>query len=412
MSEAVKKHREERARIVNEMRALTDKAQTEKRDLTGEELAQHEKLFGQAENARKQIEAAERQLEVERQTAAAIGDEEARKRGNGAETAVSGKPTATEEYRSAFNAYIAGGRASLTADQVRALSGGVGNQGGFTIAPEQFVNQLIKFVDDNVVIRAKATKLRVPGAMSLGVPELTTDISDADWSNELSIGSEDNAMAFGKRKMQPTKLAKNIKISRDLLRYSGLGIEALTVQRLGYKFAITEEKAFLTGHGANQPLGLFTASVDGVTTGRDVSIGNTTTAIGFDGLINAVYGVKDQYRRNGEWLFHRDAIRQIATLKDTTNQYLWQPSNIVGQPDTILGRPVISSEYVPNTFTTGQYVGLFGDFSFYWIADGFDMEIQRLEELYAGTDQIGLIGRMSCDGAPVLAEAFARVRLA
>ena len=37
-------------------------------------------------------------------------------------------------------------------------------------------------------------------------------------------------------------------------------------------------------------------------------------------------------------------------------------------------------------------------------------EIQRLNELYAGTNQIGFIGRLHADGAPVLSQAFARVK--
>ena len=70
------------------------------------------------------------------------------------------------------------------------------------------------------------------------------------------------------------------------------------------------------------------------------------------------------------------------------------------------------SEYVPNTFTSGQYVGILGDFSYYWIADAFDMTIQRLTELYAETNQMGLITRWSTDAMPVLENAFARVKLA
>ena len=69
------------------------------------------------------------------------------------------------------------------------------------------------------------------------------------------------------------------------------------------------------------------------------------------------------------------------------------------------------SEYAPHTFTASQYVGIIGDFSNYWIADALDMEMQRLLELFAATNQIGLIGRMESDGMPVLSEAFVRVQL-
>ena len=73
-------------------------------------------------------------------------------------------------------------------------------------------------------------------------------------------------MKFGKRELHPHPLAKRIKISNDLIRRSVLPSESIVRDRLAYKFAITQEKAFLLGHGANQPLGVFVASDDGIST--------------------------------------------------------------------------------------------------------------------------------------------------
>jgi HK97 family phage major capsid protein len=77
-----------------------------------------------------------------------------------------------------------------------------------------------------------------------------------------------------------------------------------------------------------------------------------------------------------------------------------------------LGVPVYASEYAPNTFTTGLYVGIIGDYSQYWVAMALDMRIQRLNELYAATNQVGFISRAEVDGMPVIEAAFARVKLA
>ena len=70
------------------------------------------------------------------------------------------------------------------------------------------------------------------------------------------------------------------------------------------------------------------------------------------------------------------------------------------------------TENAPHTFTTGLYVGILGDFQYYWIVDGMNMEIQVLTELYARQNQIDYLGRIETDGMPVLDEAFARVKLA
>jgi HK97 family phage major capsid protein len=285
-------------------------------------------------------------------------------------------------------------------------------EGGYLVMPEEFVGGLIKFVDDQVFIRGFATVHQVSMAQSLGAPSLDTDISDADWTSELATGAEDTALKVGKRDLHPHPLAKRIKVSNKLLRLTGGGAETLVRDRLGYKFAVTEEKGFLTGSGAQQPLGLFTASAHGISTGRDVNADNTTTEIRFDGLKNVKYTLKGQYWSRARWIFHRDALKQIAKLKDGEGRYIWEQSVQVGQPDRILGFPVHMSEFAPNTFTTGLYVGILGDLSHYWIADALTMQLQRLVELYAETNQIGFIGRMEVDGMPVLEEAFVRVKLA
>jgi len=283
--------------------------------------------------------------------------------------------------------------------------------GGYLQAPMTMVAELLKFVDNAVIIRQKANVFQANGAKSLGVPSLDTDMDDADWTSELGTGNEDSAMAFGRRELAPHPLAKRIKVSNTLLRVSSISAESIVAQRLAYKHAISQEKGFMTGTGAQQPLGLFTASAFGISTVRDVSTDNTTSSVTADGLINAKFALKAQYQATGEWIFHRDAVKQIRKLKDGNGQYLWAPG-LQGMPNTLLDRPVNITEYAPNTFTTGLYVGLFGDLKFYWIADNLSLTVQRLVELYAATNQTGFIGRLETDGMPVLEEAFARVKLA
>jgi HK97 family phage major capsid protein len=242
------------------------------------------------------------------------------------------------------------------------------------------------------------------------VPTLEADPADPTWTAEILTGTEDSAMAFGRRELLPHPLAKRIKVSNKLLRQLP-GVEALVRDRLAYKFAVTMEACYMTGTGAGQPLGVFTASADGITTARDVATDNAATYPTFDGLINAKYTLKGQYWPTARWIFHRDVLKKISKLVNGEGQYIWQPSVIEGQPDRILGMPVLMSEYAPSTMTANLYVGILGDFRYYWIADALDMQVQRLVELYAETNQVGLIGRMESDGAPTLSEAFVRIQL-
>lgn len=416
MSDRLKALREERARIVTEMRAITDKASAEKRDLTTEEAAQHERLYNEADAKRANIQAEERQLEMARQDAEAAAAEAeqraraARERGETVDTGESEEVRALK--RKAFRSFLMHGGRSLSSEEARALAVTPDSSGGFLLAPAEFVDTLIKTMDNQVFMRGLANVVRVASSNGLGAPSLDNDPADADWTTELATGSEDSTMSFGRRELKPHPVAKRIKVSKPLLRMAAMPVEQIVMARLAYKFGVTQEKAYLTGDGNNKPLGVFTASNDGISTSRDVSTGNTTTSITFDGLQEAKWSLKVGYWNRANWLFHRDAGKQISKLKDGDGQYIWRESVRAGEPDTLLGRPYLVSEYAPNTFTTGLYVGLLGDFSNYWIADCLDMQVQTLMELYAETNQVGYIGRYEGDGMPVLEEAFARVKLA
>jgi HK97 family phage major capsid protein len=442
----------ERNTAVKAARAIQDKADADgKRALTATEGEQFDGFMAGADALLKQIE--EQQAEQKRaerlSSAEASLDKRAErrtnsnpegdapatpnvvkfsKRGRGAHTTreitLSG-PTASEQYQRAFSL---GMRQFLNAQmsqaemaefgrlrqELFAMQVDIDTSGGFLVAPQQFLAQIIQAVDDLVFIRQLANVMTLTGATSLGIPTRTADAADSDWTSELATGNVDTALAFGKRELNPHPLAKRVLISNKLLRASAINVEDYVVERLAYKFGITQEKAFMTGDGIQKPLGIFTASANGISTARDVLTGsvNNFTA---DALITAKHTLKVQYWNDSRWVFNKGAVSKIRQLKDNNNQYLWNPGGfagrglIEGNPDILLDRPIVYSEYAPNTFTTGLYVGILGDFDEYWIVDALSLQMQRLVELYAATNQTGLIGRMELDGAPVLEEAFVRL---
>ncbi len=410
MSDRLRALRLDRGRKVTQMRAVLEAANG--RDMSAEEKSQYEALEAEQDRLAAQITREEKVAELEGALAQVADPAVAL----APAAPAGGAPVAhnaTPAYRAAYEQYLLNGLAGIHSPKyLAALQADSDPAGGFLVMPQEMSSELIKAIDNEVFIRRLAHIERVTSAQSLGAASLDADPADADWTAELATGSEDSTMAFGKRELHPHPLAKRIKVSRKLLRLTGGGAEAIVRARLAYKFGVSEEKGFLTGDGASKPLGVFTLSTSGIGAGRDVSTGNTSVAIGADNLFEVKYSLKAGYQANGVWIFHRDAVKQIRKLKDSSNQYLWQPGLAGGQPDRILDRPFYMSEYAPNTFTTGLYVGIFGDFSYYWIAEAMNMELQRLQELYAETNQIGFIGRQEVDGMPVLEEAFARVKLA
>lgn len=390
----------QRATMINQARSMVEKANVEKRDFSTEEQTNYDAIF--ADIAK---------IDIKIDNLRKLGSVDTEERSTQAMRPEGARDAAVVDAEKQSRAMTAFMRTGAIQPELRALQADSDVAGGFITTPQQFVNRLIKAVDNLVFIRQWATPNTVVSAQSLGLPYLANDPDDADWTSELGTGNLDSTMSFGKRELFPHALAKRIKVSNKLMRLSP-DVEALAISRLAYKFAVSFEKAAMTGSGANKPLGVFTASTEGISTGRDVSTDNTTTAFTVNGLKNAKYALKGAYWPTAKWLFHRDAVKMLAKLVDGQSRYLWQPSIQLGQPDMLEGLPLFTSEYAPNTFTTGLYVGMLGDFSYYHTADALDFSMQRLNELYAETNQTGFIGRLETDGMPVLEEAFVRVKLA
>jgi len=405
----IRQKRERRLKLVTDARALLSRAD-QTGVLSAEDQTQYDTLLAEARQLKTAIDR-EEALEGEERELARSQREPTRPDPQADTNEQRGQAGA--ETRAAFGRYLQGGMGALSGAEMRALQADSDTLGGYVVAPEQFSTQLIQKVDSQLFLRQWINVLPpMPKAESLGIPSIETDIADASWTSELAIGTEDSSMRFGKRELSPKPLAKYIKVSNKLLRAAAIDVEALVLNRLAYKAALAKENAYINGTGTGQPLGVMVASNDGISTARDISTGNTITAFTADGLINAKYGLKAQYRSRAKWLFHTDSLKALAKLKDGDGQYIWQPGLTMGQPDRLLALPLGESELMPHTFTTGLYVGVLGDWPFYWAVEALSVTIQRLVELYALTNQTAFVMRTEEDAMPVLEEAFVRVTLA
>lgn len=411
-----------KGKAVADARAVIEAAQKENRStLNAEENTKYEAFINDATTLGVEIEREERQRKLEAESRAIATDLEAARGGKPAESEADDLPEGYKEHRSSvraskpyvqsFRSYLRRGSMQLGVEEQRSLQAANDTLGGALVMPMQFVARLIKAVDDMVFVRTLAQKVSVVTSQSLGMPTLATDLTDATWTTELLTGSEDD-MRFGGRELKPSPIAKLVKVSNKLLAQAALDPEGLVNSRAAYKFGVTEEKAFMTGTGVDQPLGVFVASALGISTGRDVVDTNTSSAPTASGLISAKYALKGAYHSGARWMFHRDCLAKIAKLTDGVGQYLWRESLRVGEPDTLVGFPIDMSEFAPNTFTASQYVGILANWGQgYMIADALDVTVQRLVELYAATNQVGFIFRKETDGMPILEEAFVRVKL-
>lgn len=300
-------------------------------------------------------------------------------------------------------------------NEVRGQAADILGEGGFLLAPRMFVDQILRNVDDDLIIPTLATVFTGVGPEGMGVIREAAQLDEPSWGTETSEAPESDVQ-FGTKNLTPKEHKLLVKVTEKLLGYSTVDIVGYIQGRLAYKYGVAAEKSFMTGTGNNQPLGLFTASDDGISTGRDVDTASTGTITG-DDFIEAIHSVKSSYMRNGVWVLNRTVLKAIRKLKDGNGNYIWQPDGQVGRsvvggnPATLLDRPYIVSEFAPNATSSGSYAALFGDMSYYWIARGDGLRIKLLQELYAATDQVGYRAVASLDAAPQLEEAFVRLKV-
>lgn len=402
--------REERAQVIADARKLLDKAKAENRNLNTEETAEWDKRLARAE----EIKGTYERLEAQERAEASLTEPQTRSTTPNPTAGAGDKDPRTtrrssKEYRRAFAEFLRHGERR----ELRGLQADQDVKGRYLVAPEQMLASVLKKADNQLSIAKMATVHKLTEAVSLGVPTLDNDPSDADWTTEIKSQAEDDTMTFGKRALNPVPIRKLVKASTKFLQHAQIDGESLVGDRLGYKFGVTKEKGFMTGTGTGQPLGLFTPSAMGISTSRDANIGANLGAVTMDKLIDAKYALRSAYLEDPSlsWLFHRTVLATVMKLKSaTTGEYYWQPAIQAGQPDRLQNIPVAMSEYAPAG--DGTYAGMLGCFAYYYIAEVMELAIQRLDELYAETSQVGFIGELYVDGMPALEDPFVRLKLA
>lgn len=189
------------------------------------------------------------------------------------------------------------------------------------------------------------------------------------------------------------KLATVIRMNEDFVFSPGYNLEKNMVSHLAKAFSRAEEKAFITGKGTSEPVGILSAN-------GGAEVGATATALTYDDVVALYFSVKPEYRKNGKWLMNDETALALRRVKDADGNYIWNHNN-----DTILGKEVLISEFMPNA-TAGNSPIAFGDFSYYTIVDRDHTSVKALREKFAMNNQIGYLGFEFLDGKLVRPEAI------
>lgn len=379
---------EERHHLATEARSILDTAEAEGRELTGEETGEFEARMAKVDGISKDIERREKlaALPYDRgilREADSRGDEETEVRAVG---------VGSEEYRSAFVAGLRKGFVGLTGEEKRDLSVGTNSAGGYTV-PTDLATRIYEYGRFQGAIQEFATVIETTGGNPLNIPTVSA-YGTSGWTSEGSAFTESDA-TFGQVALSAYKGTHIAQVSEELLADSAIDVEGLLARIMGGNLYALQEAAFCTGDGSSKPTGL-TASTSAGKTAASAS------AITADELVDVFHSVSPVYRSKPGcvWLANDATIASIRKLKTGVsgdNTYLWSPGLMAGQPDMLLGKPIYAHPNMP-TIAAAAKVLEFGDMSAYHIRRAGGLEVQRLNELYAASGQVGFRAFVRVDG--------------
>ncbi|QOV18195.1 phage major capsid protein [Blautia liquoris] len=282
------------------------------------------------------------------------------------------------------------------------LKEGTDPEGGFLV-PDEYERTLIQMLSEENVLRS-ISKVIQTASGDHKIPVVAGE-GTASWMEEEAAYEESNT-TFGQVSIGAHKLGTLIKVSDELLNDSAFDLESYIAQEFARRIGNAEEEAFLVGTGTDRPTGILNdtnGASDGVTAASD-------TKLAFDDLMDLYYSLKQPYRKGSVFLMNESTVKAIRKLKDNNGQYIWQPSVSADVPDKILNCPVVTSRYMPEIAADAKSI-LFGDFSYYWIADRQGRTFKRLNELYAVNGQVGFLASQRVDAKVVLPEAIKVLKL-
>ncbi|NMA22792.1 MAG: phage major capsid protein, partial [Spirochaetales bacterium] len=329
--------RTQRAKTWEKAKAFLDERRNEQGILSGEDTATYERMEEEIVDLGREIERQERMEAFERELNAPVGKPITSRPDSG--NSAKGKGVrATDEYRAAFWNHLR--RRENTAPLYNALQVGVDSEGGYLV-PDEFERTIVQALIEENIFRSIARIIHTSGG-DRKIP-ISASKGEAAWIDEEGAYPESDD-SFGQVTIGAYKVGTIIKVSEELINDSVFDIESYVAGEFARRIGAKEESAFFSGDGAGKPLGVL-ADTGGAQVGVTTA---SATAITSDEVIDLYHSLRRPYRKDAVWLINDATIKALRKLKDGNGQYIWQPALTEGAPDTLLGRPVMTSDSMPD----------------------------------------------------------------
>lgn len=378
MSEIVKKLLERRANLVTQMRELAERAVEENRDMSADEDRQFTEMNAEVDALQKRADSMLAGEQRAKDTEDAFANLSGKPRAAGAPTPA-GDQAELEVNLRKFLRGEAGRTFDVPVEKRDVLKSG----SGANAVPVTLHSRLWEYmIETSGVLAAGPTILNTTGGEAINIPKVTVHPTGAAQAEGAAISESDPTLA--QTALTVAKEGFVTQVSREL-------VDDEAVDLLGY-LARAAGRELGNRVGLNAVNVLLTGTTPSVTGPTGVSGGfgvQSTAGVGFDKLIDLFYSVIAPYRNSSScsWLLADPTAAAVRKIKTSDGYYIWVPSVIAGQPDTILSKPVFIDTNVPDVALSAESV-VFGDMAslFVRIAGGFRFE--RSDDFAFGSDLV------------------------
>ncbi|MBS7668223.1 phage major capsid protein [Croceicoccus sp. 1NDH52] len=267
------------------------------------------------------------------------------------------------EVKGFVNNYLRQGRET----ELKSISGAVQSDGGYAV-PRELDAMIARSLKEISPIRQIAQVVQVGSA---GYRKLVTGAgTSSGWVSDAAARPETATPTFHEIAPPTGELYANPASSQAMLDDAGFDLEAWLADEIATEFARAEGAAFVNGTGVDQPLGFLmsnqSAADDAARTFGSLQYVGSGNASGFDTapeakLIDLVHTLKASHRQGASWVMNSATMAAVRKLKTSDGAFLWQPGLIEGQPDRLLGYPIIEAEDMPDV-AAGTTPIAFGNF--------------------------------------------------
>jgi HK97 family phage major capsid protein len=393
VSDAIKRLQEQRANIFEGLKAKLDLAEAEGRDLTVEEKTDYDQRNADLDSLGDRIE---RLTDAEGRAAdiAASVREVGSKPESRAAAAAEDKNTELRKFLTGEGPRgfdVRAGRPMGTED-FRTLSKLSAGAGANTVKTSFYEKLVAHLIEVSAVLQAGPTILNTSSGEALQIPKTTAHSSAALVAEAGTIGASDPT--FGLVTLNAYKYALLMQVSHELVADTSVDLEGYLSMQAGRALGNALGTDLVVGNGTAKPSGVVQTATTGVTGGTAV-VGAFTA----DNLIDLFYSVIAPYRNSPScgWLMKDSTVATVRKFKDTTNQYIWQPSLVAGAPDTLLGKPLRTDPNVAATALNAKSV-IFGDFSQYFVRLVENIRFEQSLDYAFNTDLISYRAVLRGDG--------------